>query len=391
MKNEIMIKPGTQSATVTSLSDNVLEGILDISDIRSMTIQVSGTFSLSLVVEVSNDPGAYPTTWDTIETVSAPGMYSMPLAFRALRVRCSSYFNGSANVSALFSQEQALAEDPMKNTENEELFVFDTNLSDVLGSVPLSDGNGTLNVSGKVSGKRINGRIGSLNEQYGIDCYGYQTVICQLAGIWAGQIMFEATANDGDFQTIIGTNTVGQPTSAIAGTSTANANGIYRFSVAGLSRFRVRFSTFTSGTATVTLAVTAGIMQDAAARRAPGQTYWNELYTYDLSMNTAIGGSQLYRTGFELESERIQAPTVNPTMPTTYPAPQFAKYPQIFRRLRVESGGDQKLPFAQEANTNRIIVSTPDAVRLLEEILLELKTLNSSNPRETGLIEQPSP
>jgi hypothetical protein len=108
----MLVKPGTQTKTVSALSDNVFDGVLDISDLRSASIQVSGTFSLTLLVEVSNDLGENPDTWDTIATITAAGMYDLPLAYRSLRLRCSSYSSGSANISAIFSKEQPIEKHP---------------------------------------------------------------------------------------------------------------------------------------------------------------------------------------------------------------------------------------------------------------------------------------
>lgn len=114
-----MIRPGTQIALVSALSDNIFEGVLDISDLRSVTIHVSGTFDLSLIVEVSNDIGE-PTHWIDIaiipntgsrnvaSAITHPGMYSIPLGYRALRVRCAGYGSGSALVNAVFSKDAPL-------------------------------------------------------------------------------------------------------------------------------------------------------------------------------------------------------------------------------------------------------------------------------------------
>lgn len=104
----MLVKPGIQTKTVSALSDNVFDGVLDISDLRSASIQVSGTFSLTLLVEVSNDLGENPDTWDTIETITTPGMYPIALSYRSLRLRCSSYASGSADLSAIFSKEQPI-------------------------------------------------------------------------------------------------------------------------------------------------------------------------------------------------------------------------------------------------------------------------------------------
>jgi hypothetical protein len=107
-----MIKPGTQSASVSGTSDNIFDAILDVSDLRSCTIQVSGTFVLSLVVEVSNDEGSQPSVWTPIKAIKVTGIYSLPIGYRFLRVRCSQYTSGTAYLSAVFSQEHPIEPSP---------------------------------------------------------------------------------------------------------------------------------------------------------------------------------------------------------------------------------------------------------------------------------------
>ena len=61
-------------------------------------------------------------------------------------------------------------------------------------------------------------------------------------------------------------------------------------------------------------------------------------------------------------------------LPATYPNNYLSKLPQYYSRLRVEAGGDQKLPLAQDQNTNILRVTDDDNFQLLEAILCELKT-----------------
>lgn len=90
-----------------------------------------------------------------------------------------------------------------------------------------------------------------------------------------------------------------------------------------------------------------------------------------------IAPSQMYETGMELESIRQFDPTVNPTQPATYAQPKFANFLQKFRRLRTQIAGSEMLPFSQEKNTNRMLVSQPEEIRLLEAILVELLNIRS--------------
>lgn len=114
-----MINPGRQIATVSTIAESVFDGIFDISNLRSATLHVTGTFALSLVVEVSNDNTAVPEHWTEVSVspagggpsaskIDAPGMYSVSLGYRFFRMKCTDYTSGTAEVSAIFSQEASL-------------------------------------------------------------------------------------------------------------------------------------------------------------------------------------------------------------------------------------------------------------------------------------------
>ncbi len=113
-----MIQPGVQTASVSAVKDNIFEQILDVSALRSATIQVSGTFVLSLIIEVSNDPGATQGNWNAIAVIPAngsaavneittAGIYVAPLGYRAMRLRCSVFTSGEAEIEAIFSKDPA--------------------------------------------------------------------------------------------------------------------------------------------------------------------------------------------------------------------------------------------------------------------------------------------
>lgn len=83
-----------------------------------MTLQVTGAFSLSLIVEASNDSSSNPSLWNTLDCtpvsgrsavseITEAGIYSVPLGYRYLRIRCATYSSGPANITAVFSQEVA--------------------------------------------------------------------------------------------------------------------------------------------------------------------------------------------------------------------------------------------------------------------------------------------
>lgn len=179
----MLVKPGTQTKTVSALSDNVFDGVLDISDLRSASIQVSGTFSLTLLVEVSNDLGENPTTWDAVETITAVGMYDLPLAYRSLRLRCSSYVSGTASISAVFSKEQMASDGATKPTDvqNVDILFALRNLMQVMANPGYLNKN-----SNALSVAPVGGIVTTVTGLSNIDSYqGKLLVLNQNNSAWA--------------------------------------------------------------------------------------------------------------------------------------------------------------------------------------------------------------
>jgi len=262
---------------------------------------------------------------------------------------------------------------------NEFLPTYDVNIEKVLGTQPLYDGN-SIRTKTIFNDTVISNRMGVLGEAIGIDCKGCPTVVAQLSGTWVGTVTFEGRADAGNY-TAVGGNTSATVIGALV--TTATTNGIYRFNTAGLQRFQVRISAYTSGTISVAIVASGEISiipQPSAASGSQSQllaqratTY--ELNTYDTNLATVLGVAALFRLGFTAV-EQIVAPTQSPTQPTTYAANMYSKYPQQFPRLRVEVGGDKKVPYAQEQDTNRLLTSSPEIFSLVEQILLQLKIAN---------------
>jgi hypothetical protein len=264
-----------------------------------------------------------------------------------------------------------------QNPATGELYTQDVNLAAILGAVPLADG-GRLRTKTTYEDFIVEGRIGAAQEAKGISCKGLPSVTVQISGTWAGTMTFEGRADNGTYVVING--------SAVNGTalvSTTTAGGIFRFNTAGIEWFQVRCSAYTSGTALIRMtasgeqaqvalsAPVAGSQLQALAQKAT--TF--ELNTYDTNIATLLGTAALYRLGFT-GVEQVVAPTVNPTQPTSYAGPMYQKYPQYFPRVRVEVGGDQKLPLAQEMGSNRLLVATPELYSVLSEMLFQQKLMN---------------
>jgi hypothetical protein len=267
----------------------------------------------------------------------------------------------------------------LQDESSGELYTQDRNLANILGGVPVTDNDGYLKDKVRFDDKIVSGRLGVAQEALGIDCKGYSTVAVELSGTWAGTITFEGRTDTGNYVVINGMAANG--TTLV---STTTGNGVFRFSTAGIIRFQIRFSAFTSGTLLATLEASAEIGAVALSAPVSGSQTQPltqratsfELTTYDTNMASTLGTSVLYRLGNLATNDPIVAPTVNITPPTTYADNRYVKYPQIQPRLRVEVGGDQKLPLAQEVTTNRLLISQPEIYAMLEAILLQLKILN---------------
>src|SRR5512139_1364295 len=97
------------------------------------------------------------------------------------------------------------------------------------------------------------GTLGALNATLDLDCsvHAMGTMVFEVTGTWKGKIVVEG-AVDGTYNNL----SIVQPGGAIAftGVNNDNQNGVYRaLIIAGYTSVRLRMSTYTSGTATVTM------------------------------------------------------------------------------------------------------------------------------------------
>lgn len=81
---------------------------------------------------------------------------------------------------------------------------------------------------------------------------GYASVAFQFTGTWSGTITFEGSVDGTTYQALNAT-----PTNSSSATTTATSNGVWTGSVGGLRYARARFSTYTSGTAVITIQAAA--------------------------------------------------------------------------------------------------------------------------------------
>ena len=122
------------------------------------------------------------------------------------------------------------------------------------GQALLLDASGNLKVTGAGTDTSASGTVQNNNDAASIALPGgLSTALVQILGTFVGTLNFEASPDSGTTWYAIQGNAVG--TSTIA--TTATAPGAWRFNIAGFTNFRVRFSPVTSGSAAITLRVSA--------------------------------------------------------------------------------------------------------------------------------------
>lgn len=285
--------------------------------------------------------------------------------------------NDVINPSTIESQNsiidaiENITDTPLVKWDDWEIFTRDIWLDKVFGNNPLTN-NWQLKSVVTNASQVTNNKITWLNSERWVPTNDYSTCSIQISWTWVGTISYECSSNWWNFVSLAGINIT---TNSLV--TSVTANSIVKFNVSWLQLIRVRMSAFTSWVALVNFTLSSWEQQQPLSQRAT--TF--ELNTYDTNLATlptAIGTTQMYQTWFELEGIRQSIPTVNPTQPTTYADPKFANYPQKFRRLRVESGGSERLPFAQEPHTNIQLVKDKDQISILEQILINLIEMNLS-------------
>lgn len=242
-------------------------------------------------------------------------------------------------------------------------YVTDTNLQQVFGSAPLAPEGALATVGTLRRFPSVWDQLAGVGAELRIPCAGANTVAVQAAGTWAGTLSLQATVNGADFLAVHAA-----PLAGGAAASSATANGAWVINCSGLAAVRVLFTAWSSGAAQVVL--TADAAQPMAVSFPASQV------TADSQLPTILGATSLYAPALTDAPAPIVAPVVAPAQPTTYAAPMWANTPQRLRRLRVEAGGSERLPLAQEPGTNRLLVATPELFSLLEEMLLQARLTN---------------
>jgi len=258
--------------------------------------------------------------------------------------------------------------------ELSEQFTYDTNLEKVLGTSSVVTDH-RLNTNVKFTDNTAKGRVGALGEAFGIDCSGCQTVLVQASGTWVGTLTFEARGDAGNWLPI---NGIAPNGTALVTTSTAG--GVFRFNTAGHQRFQVRLSAYTSGTVFLTLIASAELsgvfIQNAVAITGTVATSGTDANVSNLLGATAASPVTNWAALTRPAIEPVPIVPQAPIRPTAYPTNLISRQPQMYSRLRVEIGGDQKLPLAQDPLNKKLLVQNDKMESLLEELLMQTKYTN---------------
>jgi hypothetical protein len=244
-----------------------------------------------------------------------------------------------------------------QNPSTLEQFVQDTNLMNVLGSQSLIN-QGRMKVEFKpITPDQISNVIYGTNRIVMYDVAGYSTAAVQISGTWAGTITFEGTLDNTNWVNIPGLPAL--ISSTLAGIATANQ--IIRFNIIGLQRFQVRFSSYTSGQATVTVLLSTSAINQQITIDGNGYEYTRDIWL-------AAANSPIIKP-------IVSAPSVR-AVQSTYTDTKFSGLPDIQPRIRVEIGGDQQVPFSQVPGSYEQKVIDLPLYRIMEEILAQLMILN---------------
>jgi hypothetical protein len=276
-------------------------------------------------------------------------------------------------------------------------YTYDIAMQRVFGSNPITDEQGRL------TAKTINpilkdvvGKLYATNHMINIDTLDSQQVIVQLRpadgqSLSAITIQFEVTVDGANWVAIDGrcitaTNTIfGQ----YWDTSTYGSGiSIWNFKTGGFKQFRARMTGITSGVVDVLLRTSSAPWSWMAWNNRRGYSGEMPVSESNMGSNTNSGIGQLSSNPVTYSIPSTPAPngtpvfpagiSSNPGQPSGFVNPVFYKFPQRLQRMRVQSGGDQMLPFAQRPHTLELKVVDDDLYRLVEEMLMHIKMLNTN-------------
>lgn len=254
----------------------------------------------------------------------------------------------------LYATQNVLTE-----VDSGEALNIDTNLRKVLGTVPLVE-NSKLKVNPVPEYYSTWGHIPLIaGASFMVDVANMSSLAVQISDAWTGTLTFEASMNGADFFPINGV-----APSGVALATTATVNGIFRFNVIGLNKFQIRFTTATTGSPQISIVASPEV---------------NALINNVIPVTGAVTTTDsILPSSITTQALPILVPPSAPTL-SAGGANNFLVnwFPQIFQRLRVESAGDKRVPFAQKDNTWEQLVVDNLNRQILQDILRQLEILNN--------------
>jgi hypothetical protein len=185
---------------------------------------VNGNLKVNVITGGGGSSGT--TTAPTTAPTNAPGTTSVP-----------QYSNPNGDLRVALGSQGATSANPIYGT--------DPNVRAI--NQDSSNNQGTF-----TAGSQDIVTSGSLTSATSLTTtpYGNGTFAVEISGTWAGTITWEGSVDGTNYVALVGSP---DGTTSPAGVLTTTANGQWRGNVAGMNSFRVRMSTYTSGTAVITI------------------------------------------------------------------------------------------------------------------------------------------
>ena len=284
-----------------------------------------------------------------------------------------------------------------------ELQTYDTNMAAAMGGAPLyvdgPDGR-KVQVNAAYAARSVRGKSGGSNDTVQINCEGMAsfTIVAHAGpGTITQTVTVEGAADDSsNFVSVLARSpSAVSPVSAITA-----APGVYRGTCAGLKWLRLRTTAYTSGVIQFSIYVSAapaealgyvyagvnGSQTQPLQQRA--STY--ELNTYDTNMAAVFGAASFVQPPWAMAPGYDFATYLTGGSQGTWTpsAAQIYTYPHLInqrRRLAVKAAGSTGQEFAQEANTNKMLVADDGNRGLLEQILMQMTLQNEFMAQAFGL------
>lgn len=291
--------PSTTTAfgPITTAS-TVLFSAVDTANEKIVVLQITGSFIDGIALQASHDATTWfsiqATSFDTdvtvIDTIPGPGLFSAVVNARWFRAITLPSFSGT--VSGSYALRTGAVESPFSQTK---IMAVDPSLMVPIAAI--DERNNLTRIRANQFGQLIpadnlpftNGR-NTVGPLLTLDTTGYNSVVVQLSGTWAGTVTFQSSNDGATWVSAIGWSVAG----AAVPVATSTGNGQWIIPAAG-RYFRVAVTAYTSG-----LVAASVVLKAAAAQQVWNVPSWNiaqiggsavAAVTAQLGMNLAqIGG-----------------------------------------------------------------------------------------------------